>query len=195
MARYHPLRVLRPQFKDIAREADLIDAIGLISSPSFFPLVQSFNPTSQLVHAIAHFLYKGEKITNVVAHVQTAAAGTAPTGLKLGIWSSAATPVCVAATADLAADARWTSQSFKVNALTATYVVPSDGIYYAVFWMNGAFGTTNLGLTCANGSGQVGNAIGTGKQLGGSVKAAATTMSVSDTGTYGVGVTPWLALN
>ncbi len=157
----------------------------------------SVAPVSQRIYGGGIYLYTDEVITNIIVCVEVAGAGTAPTNLKLGLWSSAATPVCLAVTADLAADTRWTaSTSYKVCALTAPYTILASGLFYAAFWINGTFATTNLQLITSYGSGQFAAQIGSAKQRFGSVKTGATTMAVAETGTYAVsGSMPWLGVS
>ena len=168
------------------RRSDLWNALGVIAvSEPGLTNQGGVNPTSQTIVAGAIYLYAGQAITNIIVGVQTAGTSTAPTGIYLGLWDSASTPNCLAATANLAADARWTSQGWKVNALSAAYTPTTSGIYYAAFLQNGAFAGTNLGVASSQGSGGTSatlvsarpwTALGTGK----------TTMAALDTGTYSV---------
>jgi hypothetical protein len=175
------------------REGDRLAALGPIAHTGM--IAGSGNPASQTVHGGGLYLYNGETVTNIVVFVQTAATGAAPTSLKLGLWSSAGTPVCLAVTAELNSDARWTSQGYKVNALTAALPITSSALYYPVFWINGAFGGTNVALSNHyGGSGVVGGAISGFKQWGGSIKAGTATMAVNDTGTYGNAASFWFAV-
>jgi hypothetical protein len=176
------------------RRPDYLAAIG----GSFSPMQVASNsasPTSQSVSGVAVYLYANETVTNVLCGVVTAGAGTAPTALKLGVWSSAATPACLSVTSDLASDSRWTTQGWKVNALSSAYVVPTSGIYYLVFWINGTFATTNVSLATTAAGGYAGAPIGSNPRMFGSLKTSATTMAVSDTGTYaaagGIPVLGW----
>jgi hypothetical protein len=168
-----------------SRAKDFYAAVGGTFSPVFVPV--GGNPqSSQTIHGMAVYLYAGETVTNVICCVTIAGAGTAPTALKLGVWSSAATPVCLAVTADLATDSRWTSGTgWKVNALSSAYVVPSSGIYYLAFWINGAFATTNMSLSVSVPNLGPSQPIGSNPRMLGTLKTGATTMAVADTGTYG----------
>lgn len=106
--------------------------------------------TSQIIFGSAVFLRKGETVTNIITAVTTAAAGTTPTTIRLGIMSSAL--VMQAITGNLNANAIWTSVGTKAAPLSAAWVVPSDGIYFIVLISNGAFGTTALQLAKAQSS-------------------------------------------
>ena len=178
----------------VAREKDRLGALGILSSGG--PMTSTLTPTSQSVHAYSHYLYAGETITNVIVAVQTAASGTAPSNIKLGLWNSLPSPVCIAVTPELASDARWTSQGYKVCALTTPFVVATSGIYYGVFWQNGTFSVTNPILSgVLGGQGFVGASTGVGPPLGGALKTGATTMAVNDTGTYSAVAMPWVSLS
>jgi hypothetical protein len=176
------------------RDVDLATALGIIADSG--PPVGGAVQTSQAVNFGAVYLYAGESIANIIVCVTTAGSGTAPTSLKLGLWSSAATPVCLAVTADLASDSRWTSAGQKVCALTGAYSVVTSGIYYPCFWINGTFASTNVQIMTIVASGQFGGQIGSGARRSGALKTGATTMAVADTGTYALaGNSPWLAVS
>jgi hypothetical protein len=151
--------------------------------------------TTQVVAAGGLLLHAGQVITNIIVCAQVAGIGAGvPTSLKLGLWSSAATPVCLAVTAELKDDARWLSQGWKVCALTAPYTIPTTDIYYPCFWENGAF-TTPLQLVISHSPGAYNTPIGSGKRMATSLKTT-TTMAVSDTGTYAqAGSIPLLAVS
>jgi hypothetical protein len=165
------------------RYRDLLGALGVLSWPLGIPTSGAI-PTSQAVLGLAHYLYRDEVVSNLSVPVQTAGAGTAPTAIKLGVWSSAATPACLAVTAELRADASWNSTGWKMFALASRLTIPSDGLYYGAFLQNGSFGTTNIQLAQAGVVAVVGNPIGSGRRLYGSLKTGATDMAVTDTGTY-----------
>lgn len=164
------------------RQRDL-DAALTVNTGPYAPIAAA-NPTSQNIYGLAHYLYSGETVTNIAVCVQTAASGAAPSNIKLGLWDSG-TPTCLAVTSDLASDSRWTSQGWKVCALTSPYAITSDGVYYLAFWINGAFGGTNVSLVYVTASGPWGTAVGAGKRRAGTLKTGATSMAASDTGTYG----------
>jgi len=176
------------------RRQDLNTAFGLTDRPDYFGGSGAV-PTSQTIFGHSVYLYAGETVSNIICCVTTAASGTTPTSLRLGLWDSG-TPTCLAVTPELSADSRWTSTAWKVNALSANYQVPTDGVYYAAFFINGVFGTTNLQLLTVNLAGQINNLIGSGKRPTTSLKTAAASMAAGDTGTYGAGVVvPWLGVS
>lgn len=180
----------------LERDRDLRAAIGIKSS--VFPAYSAAGavPVSQTIYGVGCYLYAGETVTNIVSCVTTAAVGTAPTSLKLGLWSSATTPVCLAVTAELSGSANWTSTGWKNSALSSAYSVPSTGLYFAAFWINGVFGTTNLQIATGGVSGTFGGMATSGARRYGNVKTAATTMVAADTGAYGLsGTCPWLGVS
>ncbi len=168
------------------RAKDRAAAFGLKGEPLPPYAATGGVPTTQVVYGIADYFYVDEVVTNIVVSVTLAAAGTAPTSLKLGLWSSAATPVCLAVTADLASDARWTFTGWKENALSSPYTILASGIHYLAFWINGVFATTNVQLAISAVSGTFGREIGANARRSASLKSPATTMAVSETGTYGI---------
>jgi hypothetical protein len=177
------------------RRRDFLAALGLISlgQDAEVGAVQ----TSQTVYGSAFYLYPSETITNICACVQTAASGTAPTGIYLGLWQDVSgTPTCVAASANLGSDSRWASQGWKVCALSSPYTPGAAGIFYAAYLINGSFGTTNLQLAVNGALGPVGGAIGASLRRFGSIAAGATAMAAANTGTYGqAGSVPQFALS
>lgn len=164
------------------RHRDLVAALGAVSWPFMLP-TSSAVPTSRTIGVFAHYLYRDEVIANIGTCVQTAAVGTVPTLIKLGLWDSGTTPRCLAVTANLNSDSSWTSQGWKVLALASSWRVTADGLYYTAFLKNGAFATTDLQLAAAP-LGSVGTPIGSGKRLYGAVSTTATDMAVSDSGAY-----------
>lgn len=179
-----------------ARQADLTTALGFIAT-SFPPFTATSVAAlaSQRNYASGLYLYAGETITNVCCCVTTAGAGTAPTSIKLGLWSSASPAVCLALTSNLAADARWTSLGWKVNALTAPYSVTTSGLYYASLWTDGAFGTTPLQLAVGATDGAFGGPLGAGPYKNWQ-KSSIATLTVADTATYATGGNqPWLGVS
>lgn len=97
--------------------------------------------TSQTVYAVAIPLKAGQLATNIVLDVEVAAAGTAPTGFYVGLATSAG--VMLAQSGNLKDSASLTNQGLREFALSAAYLVQTNGLYYVVFLQNGAFGTTN----------------------------------------------------
>lgn len=150
---------------------------------------------TQAIYGSLVGLAAGDVITNIVACVPVAGAGTVPTLIKLAIVSTAG--VVLAATANIAASAGWTSVGLPQFALTTPYTIPSNGGYYIAFLQNGAFATTPLQLM------RVGsNNIATVSAIGSGVAAyvAGGTGKTDITGTLtltnpGGGTSLWFGVN
>lgn len=99
----------------------------------------ALTPTSQTVYAAALWLPAGKKVSNINLGVTVVAAGTAPTGMYVGMCSQSQV---VAQSANLASNTGWTSSGVKAFPLAASYTPTVSGIYYAFFLQNGTFGTT-----------------------------------------------------
>lgn len=176
--------VLRDYLQPVVRTQDLRAAAGYFAaSPPDLSSSGAAVAATQTVYGGAVYLYAGEVVTNVNVCVTTAAAGTAPTGLYLGVWDSG-TPTCLAATANLASDGRWTSTGWKANALSAPLTIGTTGVYYLALLENGVFGTTPIQFASANATAALGGPIGSGARLWCSLKTSATAMAASDTGTF-----------
>lgn len=96
--------------------------------------------TSQTIHATAVPLLANQTVNNVLLANSTAAAGTLPTTVTVGIADLTGV-VRAQSTATLNTLAQ---QAVGINSfvLSTPYVVPSTGAYYVFFWQNGTFGTT-----------------------------------------------------
>lgn len=128
----------------LCRESVATAALGLIAETGRRDMHASNAVlTSQKIYCRMLGLFAGETITSVAMAVQTAASGTTPTLIKLGLVNPV-TGVVLAATANVATDAKWTSTGTKSFALTTPFVVPTTGGYYVAALQNGVFGTTNL---------------------------------------------------
>jgi hypothetical protein len=101
-------------------------------------------PATQTVYYTLIGLRAGDVITNIAVSVNTAASGTAPTSIFVGLYDSAGNRVALSA--NLKDDAKFTSTGQKAFALTAAYTVPSDGGYYCAFLIDGTFASTNVQL-------------------------------------------------
>jgi len=166
------------------RRRDLRVAVGVIdlTQDAETGAVQ----TSQTIYAEAFYLYPTDTITNICVCVQTPSSGTAPSGIYLGLWQDVSgTPTCLAATANLASDSRWTTQGWKVCALSSPYTPSASGLFYAAYLINGTFGTTNLQLAVNESLGPVGGPIGSGPRRFGSLASSAIAMAAGNTGGYG----------
>lgn len=130
----------------LLRQAIVWDALGIIAVPPY-PLGtdQGTVPgtlASQYLFGAVLGLVSGDVITNIICNVTTAASGTTPTLIKLGLCNSTGT--VLGTTANLAADSRWTSTGWKTCALSSTVTISATGLYYALLLKNGTFGTTDL---------------------------------------------------
>lgn len=125
-----------------SHEQILMEGLGF-KSWAFDPNLGSGGtaPTQGTVYVRAIPLRAGQVITNVVLETITAASGTAPTSMFVGLADS--TGKMVAQSNDLRASGIWTAGAGMVQApLSGTYTVPADGMYYAVFLQVGAFSVT-----------------------------------------------------
>jgi hypothetical protein len=180
----------------VSRRNDYLAATGFLALG--VEPVSNAVPTSGTLFANGVYLYKGEVVTNIVVAVATAASGAAPTHIQASLWSSAATPVALAVSADDAANARWTSTGWKEVPLSAPYTVPADGLYYAAFCKIGAFGGTDLQLI--TGAANPGSGIGgttSGKRRAPTLGSGLANLNVvTDTGAYsGATSTPTIGVN
>jgi hypothetical protein len=124
-------------------------------------------PGTQNLFVTRLYLFAGEVVTNVLCHVVTAAVGAQPTLIKLALLDK--TQKVLQVTADLKADAKWTSAGTKAFALGAPVTIPTDGLYYVAFLKNGVFGGTDVALLrsgAGNGTALSGGVIPYGFQAG-----------------------------
>lgn len=130
-----------------ARAQTRLTARGLIAENSPVEGFQAGNPiTSKQVYAGLVGLVKGDVITQIVVCIQTAAAGTAPTLVKLGLMDAAG--VVLAATANVGSDVKWNSTGLQGFNLTTPFTITADGGYYPCFLqdLTSPWGTTALQL-------------------------------------------------
>lgn len=116
-------------------------ALGLVSW-NVYPLASSSAQpalTSQTVYAMGVPYRAGQVVTRLGWVVNTAASGTAPTGMFIGV-SNATTMLMDSA--NLAASTAWTTQGLRTAALTSPLTIPATGIYYHLILQNGAFSVT-----------------------------------------------------
>jgi len=85
--------------------------------------------TTQVMTSVALFLEVGQTVTSLSFLSGVTAAGT-PTNWWFALYSDAATPALIAQTADQTT-AAWAADTIKTLALSAPYVVPVTGVYYA----------------------------------------------------------------
>lgn len=115
-------------------------ALGLCSA-NFHPAMVAANssPVSQSAYLLRVPLRQGMAITGLQILIGTAAAGTAPTGIFVGLADT--TGKVLVQSGNLNGTA-WTSTGFLNLSFGSTYTVPSDGSYYAFILVNGTWGTT-----------------------------------------------------
>ncbi len=99
-------------------------------------------PTSQKVYGSMVGLNAGDVVSNVFMALSTAGAGTTPTGIYLGLYTTAG--VQLAVSANLAANSGWTGTGIKSFALSSPYTVTTAGGYYLCLLQNGTWGTTSM---------------------------------------------------
>lgn len=166
-------------------------ARGLLAEP--YPLAQvnagRTLPTQALLGVLVP-VQAGMVISGVAVCIQTAAAGTLPTGVFLGITDL--TGVRLGISADSKALALWNATGLFSFALTTAYSVTTDGAVYACLVKDGVYGTTEpqiATMTAVTGSGA---ALGSNAP-GAVTQAAQTTVPTTATWTANASY-PWLAL-
>lgn len=88
---------------------------------------------------------QGDVVTNIAVGVHGLAAGTAPTGIYLGLFDKTGT--ALATTANVASSSLWkTTRLIATFAISAPYTILSSDGYYLAFVKVGVFGTTDLNL-------------------------------------------------
>lgn len=173
------------------RQNDFLVALGLKGET--FDLSNAAGSTTiatQVIKGTGRYFYTGEVITTLYVCVAVAAAGTAPTLLKLGVWSAAATPACLAVTADLSADSSWTSVGIKGFNLASVYTVTSDAQLYLAELINGTFGTTQPQLNSGAATSGQSVPIGSNRRRNATLGTGQTDMTVAATGAYTAAAAP-----
>ena len=159
-----PRRFINALQVELPEEPGAVDSVlvsrGLLAEPaSPATLVAGAVPTTTLLYADLVFLPAGVTVSNMVTAVSVAGAGTAPTLIKMGVYSVPGT--FIIGTANVATDAMWLSTGQKVVPLTTPWTVLVAGSYYLVFLINGTFASTNIQLAQWN----IGNVAGAGVGL------------------------------
>lgn len=136
-------------------------------------------------------LDSGDTVTNLLFNIAVAGAGTAPTGIYVGLHDTA---TMLAVSANLKDSAQWIGVGYAVAALAAPFTVPSTGLYYAQIIQVGAWGTTQMTLNrTGNFSGLLPGsvyghaALGTGQTALASVGASPGVFTTTGTFRYWVG--------
>jgi hypothetical protein len=174
----------------------LLTTLGLVSENVRAAVLTTSAPlTSQQITCGLLPLANGDVITNVVVDISTAAAGTAPTLIRLGIADK--TGKILAVTADVHADAQWTSTGFKQFPLTSPLTIGTSDSYFACILENGAFGTTALRLVETGAPGTNYGVIGSGTApwmwMNGQTDLPAVNSSM--TLITGGNIVPWFGVN
>lgn len=104
--------------------------------------------TSGTLLMTAIYLRANQRINNISYHSATTAAGT-PTNQFFALFDTARALLAQTANATTGA---WAANSIKTLALTSTYVVPSDGLYYVGIMVTATTVPTLKGLTAKTAS-------------------------------------------
>jgi hypothetical protein len=166
-------------------------ARGLLAEPFAVSGVNAGRtlPTQTALGVLVPVMF-GTTVSGVAVCIQTAAAGTLPTGVFLAITDL--TGVQLAVSADVKALANWNATGIFSFAFTTPWVVTADGAVYAAILKNGVYGTTEpqiATMTAITGSGQKlgANAAGAVTQAGQATFPTPSVWTANDS--Y-----PWLAL-
>jgi hypothetical protein len=124
-------------------------SLGLLAASGELGLVStSFVIVSQTIQCSAVWLNAGDVVNNVMFNVATGGAGTAPTGIFVGLCDAT---TMRAQSGNLAANVQWTTGSaFVIQALSAPYTAQASALHYVMFLQNGAWGTTQMTLNRLN---------------------------------------------
>lgn len=139
----------RPALRDI-----YLAGLGWVSSiegdPSSFGT--SAAPTAGTIYAVALGYRAGQIVTNTLWLSNVAAAGTNATSVFTGICD--ASGKMLAQSGNDVANVGWkaTGPALITSPLSATWSVPTSGLYYNVFLQVGAWGTTQLTLNRTSGA-------------------------------------------
>jgi len=130
-----------------------LELLGLglgLCSMNYHPAltVTQTSPTTANAYALRVPLRQGMAITGLMLNIQTAAAGTAPTGAFFGLADT--NGVVLIQSGNLNSAAGWASTGFQTFSFGSTYNVPTDGSYFAWFLVNGTWGTTQPLIPRAN---------------------------------------------
>lgn len=166
-------------------------ARGLLAEP--YPLAQVNAARTLATQAVLGVLCPvafGTTVSGVAYCIQTAAAGTLPTGVFVALYDL--TGVQLAVSADVKALANWNATGLFSSAFTTPWTVTQDGAVYAAILKNGVYGSTEPAIatmTAVTGSGQKlgANAAGAVTQTGQATMPSPATFTANDS--Y-----PWLAL-
>lgn len=104
--------------------------------------------TTQVMLSAALHLEAGDVVTNLTFVSGATAAGT-PTNWWFALYDDSSTPALIAQTADQET-AAWAANTAKTLALSAAYLVPRPGVYYAAVMVKATTVPTLAGVTLEN---------------------------------------------
>ena len=166
------------------RQANLYKSYGVMAQS--YELLSTagtnFAPTAGHVYGSGVYLYAGEVVSNIVTQITASGSGSLPTLTKVGIWSSVATPACLAVSNDISSSL--TATGFVQLPLSSSYTVTSDGVYYLALLGVGTFGTNQPKYPTNNLFATPANQIGSNTWFAPTLKTGATDMVVTNTGSY-----------
>jgi hypothetical protein len=172
-------------------DKSLAVARGLLAEP--FPLAQVNSSRTLATQALLAVLVPvafGTTVSGVAYCIETAAAGTLPTGVFVALYDL--TGVQLAVSADVKALANWNAQGVFSSPFAAPWVVTQDGAVYAAILKNGVYGTTEpkiaaMAAVAGSGAKLGANAAGAATQAAQATPPSPAVLSANDS--Y-----PWLAL-
>ncbi len=104
--------------------------------------------TTQVMTSVALPLMQGDLVTNLT-FISGGTAASVPTNWWFALYDTAAAPAKLAQTADQTTTA-WAANTAKTVALSAPYVVPASGVYYASIMMKATTPISLAGVTLEN---------------------------------------------
>lgn len=165
----------------VSRSDLLVQKRGLVSEA--FPLILGSAGVVTMATQAALFtlipFLPGDVVTNIVLSMDTAAVGTTPAAIYVGLYDKLGNRLAVSA--DLHASGIWTAGiGYVVAPLSAPYTVGLADVYYGAFLINGTFGTTQPTFDRGNPNTEAGKQLGTAPSQFGS-QAGQTTLPASAT--------------
>jgi lysophospholipase L1-like esterase len=133
------------------RSAQRFTTLGILAESCPFPPRAKYPLGAGYLMLVPVYLLAGDVVANLTVGVATAAVGTAPTLIRLGLYSVSTdglTYTLRASSGNLKDDARWLTKQWVTAAMTSPYTIPTSGIYYCAWIIVGAFGTTAPQIAC-----------------------------------------------
>lgn len=148
-----------------ARERIRRNGWGILTET--FPVLSNVNsasPSSGAGYGGLIGLVSGDVVSNIIVAAAVAGAGAAPTLIRVGLADK--TGKILGISADVHADAQWTSGGLVIEPLSSPVTIAVTDVYYPVFLKVGAFGTTDLALARGPSfSASIAGALGSGPRL------------------------------